>query len=162
LSPYGISGIAPSQRAARRIGRLAGHKPPTHTGTRGRCTGVGRNTTSSTTTWSPRKVTGSPDQSRLRAARPSSRRAATSLGSAVSPKVPNSSSNGAPRPTPRIIRPPVSLSRVVTSLASFDTRRRATGVTIVPSRIVRVASAAAVSSTHGSAICLRSDLVWVT
>jgi hypothetical protein len=56
----------------------------------------------------------------------------------------------------------VSLSRVVTSLASFDTRRRATGVTIVPSRIVCVASAAAVSSTHGSAICLRRDFVWVT
>jgi hypothetical protein len=56
----------------------------------------------------------------------------------------------------------VSLSRVVTSLASFDTRRRATGVTIVPSRIVRVASAAAVSSTHGSAICLRRALEWVT
>jgi hypothetical protein len=56
----------------------------------------------------------------------------------------------------------VSLSRVVTSLASFDTRRRATGVTIVPSRIVRVASAAALSRTHGSAICLRRDFVWVT
>jgi len=162
LSPYGISGIAPSQRAARRIGRLAGHKPPTHTGTRGRCTGVGRNVTSSMTTCSPRKVTGSPDQSRVRASRPSSRCAATCFGSALSPKVPNSSSSGAPRPTPRTIRPPVSLSRVVTSLASFDTRRRATGVTIVPSRIVRVASAAAVSSTHGSAICLRRDFVWVT
>ena len=49
--------------------------------------------------------------------------------------VPNSSSMGAPRPTPRIIRPPVSRSRVVTSRASFDTRRRATGVTIVPSRM---------------------------
>ncbi len=56
----------------------------------------------------------------------------------------------------------MSLSRVVTSLASFDTRRRATGVTIVPSRILRVASAAAVSSTHGSAICLRRDFAWVT
>jgi hypothetical protein len=114
------------------------------------------------TTWSPRKVTGSPDQSRSRASSPSSRRAATCFGSAFSPKVPNSSASGAPRPTPRTIRPPVSLSRVVTSLASFDTRRRATGVTIVPSRIVRVASAAAVSSTHGSAICLRRDLEWVT
>ncbi len=56
----------------------------------------------------------------------------------------------------------MSLSSVVTSLASFDTRRRATGVTIVPSRIRRVASAAAVSSTHGSAICLRSALECVT
>jgi len=44
----------------------------------------------------------------------------------------------------------------------LDTRRRATGVIIVPSRIVRVASAAAVSSTHGSAISLSRDLVWVT
>jgi hypothetical protein len=157
-----MSGIAPSQRAARRIGRLAGHTPPTHTGTRGRCTGVGRNATSSMTTCSPWKVTGSPDQSRLRASRPSSRRAATSLGSVLSPKLPNSSSSGAPSPTPRIIRPPLSRSRVVTSRASFDTRRRATGVTIVPSLIVRVASAAAVSSTHGSAICLRICFLWVT
>jgi uncharacterized membrane protein YgaE (UPF0421/DUF939 family) len=155
-------GTAPSQRAARRIGGLAGHSPPTHTGTRGRCTGVGRKVTSSTTTCSPRKVTGSPDHSRLSAARPSSRRAASSFGSVVSPKLPNSSASGAPRPTPKIIRPPVRRSRVVTSRASFDTRRRATGVIIVPSRIRSVASAAAVSRTHGSAIVRRSALRCVT
>jgi len=156
------SGTAPSQRAARRIGGLAGHSPPTHTGTRGRCTGVGRKVTSSTTTCSPRKVTRSPDHSRLSAVRPSSRRAASSFGSVVSPKLPNSSAIGAPRPTPKIIRPPVRRSRVVTSRASFDTRRRATGVIIVPSRIRSVASAAAVSSTHGSAILRRSALRCVT
>ena len=156
------SGTAPSQRAARRIGGLAGHSPPTHTGTRGRCTGVGRKVTSSTTTCSPRKVTGSPDHSRLSAVRPSSRRAASSFGSVVSPKLPNSSAIGAPRPTPKIIRPPVRRSRVVTSRASFDTRRRATGVIIVPSRIRSVASAAAVSSTHGSAIVRRCALRCVT
>ena len=156
------SGTAPSQRAARRIGGLAGHSPPTHTGTRGRCTGVGRKVTSSTTTCWPRKVTGSPDHSRLSAVRPSSRRAASSFGSVVSPKLPNSSAIGAPRPTPKVIRPPVRRSRVVTSRASFDTRRRATGVIIVPSRIRSVASAAAVSSTHGSAIVRRSALRCVT
>jgi uncharacterized membrane protein YgaE (UPF0421/DUF939 family) len=110
----------------------------------------------------PRNVTGSPDHSRFSAARPSSRRAASSFGSVVSPKLPNSSGTGAPSPTPRTIRPPVSRSRVVTSRASFDTRRRATGVIIVPSRIRSVASAAAVSSTHGSAIARRSFLRWVT
>ena len=157
-SPGSMIGIAPSQRAARRIGGRAGHSPPTQTGTRGRCTGVGRNVTSSMTTCSPRKVTGSPDHSRLSAVRPSSRRAASSFRSVVSPKLPNSSGIGAPRPTPRIIRPPVSRSRVVTSRASFCTRRRATGVIIVPSRIRSVASAAAVSSTHGSAIVRRSAL----
>ena len=154
--------MAPSQRAARRIGRRAGHSPPTQIGTLGRCTGAGRNTTSSMTTYSPRNVTGSPDHSRFSASRPSSRRAASSLGSVVSPKVPNSSWIGAPRPTPRIIRPPVSRSRVVTSLASFDTRRRATGVIIVPSLIRRVASAAAVSRIHGSAIGRRLTLLCVT
>ena len=157
-SPGSMIGIAPSQRAARRIGGRAGHSPPTQTGTRGRCTGVGRNVTSSMTTCSPRKVTGSPDHSRLSAVRPSSRWAASSFRSVVSPKLPNSSGIGAPRPTPRIIRPPVSRSRVVTSRASFCTRRRATGVIIVPSRIRSVASAAAVSSTHGSAIVRRSAL----
>ena len=150
----------PAGRAAHR--RPAGHSPPTQTGTRGRCTGVGRNTTSSTITCSPRNVTGSPDQSRFSAVRPSSRRAASTFGSVGSPKLPNSSGMGAPRPTPRIIRPPVSRSRVVTSRASFGTRRRATGVTIVPSRIRSVASAAAVSSTHGSAIARRNSLRCVT
>ena len=154
--------MAPSQRAARRMGGRAGHSPPTQTGTRGRCTGVGRNTTSSMITCSPRKVTGSPDQSRFSAVRPSSRRAASTFGSVGSPKLPNSSGMGAPRPTPRIIRPPVSRSRVVTSRASFGTRRRATGVTIVPSRIRSVASAAAVSSTQGSAIVRRNSLRCVT
>ncbi len=113
-------------------------------------------------TWSPRNVTGSPDQSRFSASRPSSSRAASSFSSVVSPKLPNSSAMGEPSPAPRIIRPPVSRSRVVTSLASLGTRRRATGVTIVPSRMVRVASAAAVSSTHGSAIVRRSSFRWVT
>ncbi len=56
----------------------------------------------------------------------------------------------------------MSLSSVVTSLASFDTRRRATGVIIVPSRIRWVASAAAVSSTHGSAMCRRMAFLCVT
>ena len=46
-------GTAPSQRAARRIGRLAGQLPPTQIGTRGRCTGTGAKATSSTTTCSP-------------------------------------------------------------------------------------------------------------
>ena len=37
-----MAGMAPSHRAARRIGALFGQNPPTQTGTRGRCTGVGR------------------------------------------------------------------------------------------------------------------------
>ena len=79
-----------------------------------------------------------------------------------SPKLPNSSAMGAPRPTPRTIRPALSRSRVVTSRASLDTRRLATGVTSVASLIVVVASAAAVSRIHGSAIWRRSSLRWVT
>jgi hypothetical protein len=47
---------------------------------------------------------------------------------------------------------------VVTSLASFPGRRRATGVIAVPSLIRLVARAAAVSSTQGSAISLRAPL----
>ena len=89
-------------------------------------------------------------------------RAASSLVSVVSPKLPNLFRDGRAQAGPRIIRPPVSRSRVVTSLASLGTRRRATGVTIAPSRMVRVASAAAVSSTHGSAIARRSSFRWVT
>ena len=41
-------GTAPSQRAARAIGRLAGRTPPTQIGTRGRWTGTGVNRTGST------------------------------------------------------------------------------------------------------------------
>jgi hypothetical protein len=44
----------------------------------------------------------------------------------------------------------------------LDTRRLATGVTSVASLIVVVASAAAVSRIHGSAIWRRSCLRWVT
>ena len=51
---------------------------------------------------------------------------------------------------------------MVTSLASLDTHRRGTGVIIGPSRIRWVASAAAVSSTQGSAIWRRACLLWVT
>ena len=40
-------GIAPSHRAALRKGARFGHWPPTHTGMRGCCTGVGWNVTSS-------------------------------------------------------------------------------------------------------------------
>jgi alkanesulfonate monooxygenase SsuD/methylene tetrahydromethanopterin reductase-like flavin-dependent oxidoreductase (luciferase family) len=49
-----MAGMAPSQRAARRIGTLFGQTPPTQIGTRGRCTGVGRKTTSSIVIWLPR------------------------------------------------------------------------------------------------------------
>ncbi len=46
--------MAPSHRAARRIGALCGQNPPTQIGTRGRCTGTGRKTTSSIVIWLPR------------------------------------------------------------------------------------------------------------
>jgi hypothetical protein len=46
--------MAPSHRAARRIGALFDQNPPTQTGARGRCTGVGRKTTSSIVIWLPR------------------------------------------------------------------------------------------------------------
>jgi hypothetical protein len=49
-----MAGMAPSHRAARRIGALFGQNPPTQTGTCGRCTGVGRKTTSSIVIWLPR------------------------------------------------------------------------------------------------------------
>jgi hypothetical protein len=75
--------------------------------------------------------------------------------SVVSPKLAYSSATGSPSPAPRTMRPPVRRSKVATSLASLDGRRRATGVTAVPSRIRSVARAAAVSKIHGSAISQR-------
>jgi hypothetical protein len=86
------------------------------------------------------------------------RRSASIRVSVVSPKLPYSSATGAPNPAPRTMRPPVRRSRVVTSLASLAGRRRATGVIAVPSRIRRVARAAAVSRIHGSSLIHRSPL----
>ena len=71
-------------------------------------------------------------------------------GRSVSPKLANSSSIGPPSPAPKMTRPPDSESRVATCRASCSGRRRATGVTSVPRRSRDVASAAAVSSIHGS------------
>ena len=78
--------------------------------------------------------------------------AARTTGSVGSPKLPYSSSGGSPRPTPSTSRPPDSRSRVTVSLATFQGRRRASGVTIGPSRSRSVASATPVSSIHGSAM----------
>ena len=47
-------------------------------------------------------------------------------------------------------RPPLSRSSVVTSLASFHGRRRATGVIIVPSLIRDVRAATTARTCHGS------------
>jgi hypothetical protein len=57
--------------------------------------------------------------------------------------------------TDAVMRPPVRQSKVVTSLASLDGRRLATGVIAVPSRIRLIVNAAAVSRIHGSAISQR-------
>ena len=148
-----IGSARSSHRAARRIAALLGQTPPTHTGTRGRCTGTGRKTTSSIVV-APvgHRLTG-PEQ--VKSVQPSSRRSASTRVSVVSPKLPYSPATGSPSPAPRIMRPPVRRSKVVTSLASLDGRRRATGVIAVPSRIRLVAKAAAVSRIHGSAISQR-------
>ena len=57
----------------------------------------------------------------------------------------------APRPTPSVSRPPLSRSSVAVSRATLTGLRRASGVTIGPSRIRSVAVATAVSVIHGSA-----------
>jgi hypothetical protein len=56
-----------------------------------------------------------------------------------------------PRPTPSVSLPPLSRSRVAVSRATLAGRRRASGVTIGPSRMRSVASAIAASVICGSA-----------
>src|SRR5215207_5261943 len=56
-----------------------------------------------------------------------------------------------PRPTPSVSRPPLSRSSVAVSRATLTGLRRASGVTIGPSRIRSVAVAIAASVIHGSA-----------
>jgi hypothetical protein len=57
----------------------------------------------------------------------------------------------APSPAPTTSRPPESRSSVAASFASFQGRRRASGVTSAPKRTRSVASAMAVSATVVSA-----------
>ena len=54
-----------------------------------------------------------------------------------------------PKPTPSVSRPPLSRSSVAVSRATFTGRRRASGVTIGPSRTRSVAVATAASVIHG-------------
>jgi hypothetical protein len=59
-----------------------------------------------------------------------------------------------PRPTPRVNLPSLSRSRVAVSRATLAGRRRASGVTIGPSRMRSVALAIALSVICGSATCV--------
>ena len=69
-----------------------------------------------------------------------------------SPVIENSLPNWSlPRPAPSVSRPPLSRSSVAVSRATFTGRRRASGVTIGPSRIRPVAAATAASVIRGSA-----------
>ena len=77
----------------------------------------------------------SPLQSPSRIARLSSSIAALRRRSTSSPKVPNSASDGQPRPTPRTSRPPLSRSSDAVSRASFHGLRRGRAATIGPRRI---------------------------
>lgn len=143
-------GNMPSHRAARRNGARFGHMPAIHTGMRGRCTGRGRNVTPSIRWCRPSTVAGSPDQSRSRIASPSSRSSARSRSPVGSPKEPNSTAGGNPSPAPKTSRPWLRWSSETVSRASFHGRRRATGVTMGPSRMRAVVAASAASAIHGS------------
>src|SRR5690606_14141473 len=76
--------------------------------------------------------------------------AARTRGSAGSRRPPKSPSGGSPSPTQSTARPPLRWSSVVRCLATIHGRRRASGVTMVPSRTREVRCATAPSSTHGS------------
>src|SRR5215207_424022 len=74
------------------------------------------------------------------------------LSSTSSPVIEYSFPNSSlPRPTPSVSLPPLSRSSVAVSLATLTGRRRASGVTIGPSRTPAVAVAIAASVIHGSA-----------
>ncbi len=150
VMPPSAIGNAPSQRAARAIGRLLGHTPATQIGTWG-CTGSGAWAIPSTSKWAPWCVTPSPDQKARSRWRASSSTSARRRRSVSSPTAPNSSWC-TPRPTPRVTRPPDRWSSDVTSRATFHGRRRARGVTIGPRRTVVVSVAMAARAIHGSVI----------
>jgi len=71
-----------------------------------------------------------------------------SASSVIENSLPNSS---LPSPAPNVSLPPLSRSSVAVSLATFTGRRRASGVTIGPSRTRSVTIATAASVIHGSA-----------
>jgi hypothetical protein len=77
---------------------------------------------------------------------------ARARSSGSSPVIENSLPNWSlPSPTPSVSRPPASRSSVAASRATFTGRRRASGVTIGPSRTRSIAVATAASVIHGSA-----------
>ena len=74
------------------------------------------------------------------------------LSSVSSPVIEYSLPNSSlPRPTPSVSLPPLRRSSVAVSLATLTGRRRASGVTIGPSRTLAVEVAIAASVIHGSA-----------
>ena len=141
----------PSYAAARSTGRTFTPLQPNQMGILGLWTGPGSIRTPSTLT-RPVLLTTSPAHRAVSAATPRSRISARSLASLGSPKAENSRPPSPPRPSPSVRRPALRRSRVTVSLASLIMRRRAMGVTIVPSRIRFVDAAIAASTTQGSEI----------
>jgi hypothetical protein len=93
-----------------------------------------------------------PDQASVRISSDSSSIRARRLASISSPVIEYSFPNSSlPRPTPSVSLPPLSRSSVAVSLATLTGRRRASGVTIGPSRTLSVDMAIAASVIHGSA-----------
>jgi hypothetical protein len=116
----------------------------------GRCTGAGTNRTGPTAKCCPRCEKRSPLHSPARTASPSSSSSARCRACVGSPNSPNSACGGEPIPAPKITRPALSRSSVISSRASFHGRRRGTGVIIVPILIRCVRTATSASTCQGS------------
>ena len=125
-----IGNQASPSRTVRRSAALL--SPPTHTGTPGRCTGLGRNVTFENLKNSP---------SYSGASSLHSTRHASTISSVTRPRAANggawtalNSSSIQPAPTPKVNRPPDRLSMVATSFAVSMAPRWGTTVTEVSSR----------------------------
>jgi len=137
--PWSNRGKQPWWRAALASGCRCGQRHATQTGS-GSCAGRGKKAALSTKKCLPCHRTSSPDQRCRKRSSESSRIGARSAVSAGSPRNElNSLQPSSPRPTPTTSRPFESRSSVAAWRATTQGRRRASGVTSNPRRILAVA-----------------------